>query len=116
MAQYQLPRGAFPQNYGDLLRANQLGEGLSWGGSELNARDDISQDQIARALGLAVNPPAASPAAPVISNADIARFMAQQNGGALPGLPQGGSDDAPGPGATVGAPPGGEASNVGGTG
>jgi len=118
MAQYQLPRGVFPQNYGDLLRANQLGEGLSWGGSELNARDDISQGQIAQALGLAVNPPA--PAAPTISNQDVMRFMAQQNGGIMPGLLPGG-EDAPGTGAEVGTPsgaPGGTpgAPSVGGTG
>jgi len=95
MAQYQLPRGTFPANYGDLLRANQLGEGLSWGGSDLEARPDVSQDQIAKALGLATNPPSA---APTISNQDAFRFLAQQSGGGLPGLPGvgGGGEDMSG--------------------
>src|SRR2546425_6425445 len=94
VTKYFLDRATFPADYGNRLRAAGLNEGEAWGGSELSPREDISPDQIAKALALAA--PDLSPAipnAPTFGPADYARFLAQQNGGPLPGLPNIGGDE-----------------------
>lgn len=100
MADYQLPRGTFPSGYGDLLRSQGLGEGLSYGGDTLSAREDIPPDQIAKALALA----SGSGSAP-ISDQDVMRFLAMQQGaGAMPNFP-GGGEEGPAPGTPPGSTP-----------
>jgi hypothetical protein len=87
--QFFLPRSQVPANYGDLLRNAGLGEGISWGGSELDFRPDVSPDAIAKAEALAAGAPPGS------STADVMRFLAmQQPGGAFPSLPTGGGGDS----------------------
>lgn len=101
-----LPRGTLPPDYGERLRAAGLNEGISFGGSEITPRDDLPPEVQAQLLALASNP---SPTGPTITNADIARFLAQQNPGILAGLPSGGDSANPGPGVSPGARGGGEA-------
>lgn len=101
-----LPRGTLPPDYGERLRAAGLNEGISFGGSEITPRDDLPPEIQAQLLALASNP---SPTGPTITNADIARFLAQQNPGILAGLPSGGDAANPGPGVSPGARGGGEA-------
>src|SRR2546428_10838334 len=79
--QFFLPRSQVPANFGDLLRDAGLGEGISWGGSELDFRPDLSPDAIAKAEALAAGAPPGS------TTADVMRFLAQQNGGGGPGVP-----------------------------
>lgn len=97
--QFFLPRSQVPANFGDLLRNAGLGEGISWGGSELDFRPDLSPDAIAKAEALAAGAPPGS------TTADVMRFLAMQQGGTgLPGLPLGGAgDEEAGLGSTSGA-------------
>jgi hypothetical protein len=97
MAQLFLPPGKLPPNYGDLLRAAGLNQGVSFGGSEIDVPEGLTPEQQAQYLTLANPPPAA---APMFSNADLAKFLAQQNGGTLPDLPNVSGDAGVAPGET----------------
>jgi hypothetical protein len=81
-----LPRSVLPPDYGDRLRAAGLNEGISFGGSEIDPRDELSAAQQAQLVALASNP--ATTASPILANQDYLRFLAQQQGGSLPGLPE----------------------------
>jgi hypothetical protein len=103
-----------PPDYGDRLRAAGLNEGVAFGGSEVDFPDTFRADQINTALGLAAprTPPPAPPPptpAPLLTNADAARFLAQQEsagggeGGNPPSVPdvptdEGGLSDTGGTG------------------
>src|SRR5437899_1313897 len=85
-----LPRGVLPPDYGERLRAAGLNEGISFGGSEIDPRDELTPEQQARLLALA-----SGGGGPTLTNSDVARFIAQRNGGTLPGLEGVGGEGVP---------------------